>query len=894
MAETTTADGLSPGDRRLLNAWLVTFENAWSESRLAKQVSDLPAENGPLRRAALTELIKLDLRRQWQNGKRVRVETYLSAFPELGTPETVDAEIILAEYRARNECGDSGVMEKLLRRFPNQAAKMRQRLQPVDGASRPSERRPASAPTARSSSLAPWLLLGGVVVAGLLLICVIGFVYLVRTWNQNAASFSQITNKVESPDTSSGTSEPPKADADVDNSDKLPPVDEKKAAVRLDQESVVDSMGNAQTKLTLKMAPERIEAFRQMMTRQVLGGKPREIPLQAKNLLDYMDLDAAGSILQDTHADLDNNSLRLQTREISFAKHKDGRWVYPLSADATARYDLVKKERSQVVTLRSLQEDGQVLNQTIITLPSGAYDIEVLGKPSRLVYRLGGTAGAAPAAPAKPSLTLETKPYIMSALYKLYGDTRFPRFWAARSALHNTSTETLTNYQVRFRIARYSNWGSWTQYDAVVPGQTIVDNYQPIIDAKVRELTNATPVDIEVEAEYTRPNGEKVHDSHTERTKLLGFNEGVYTDVVVTHDSPWRAQAKNAPWLLASFAAGNDPVMLDVVGMLSKTTQGAAAGITDRDAMVFLQALFDLMRCNISYETTPGSVIDGLVHQHLKYGRDVLRTKSGTCINTSIFFASVVEAAGMNAYLVVVPGHCYAAARLPESGKLLFVETTFCGGGTMATSGTFVKACAKGAAEFRDASKTGLFVLVNIADMRAKGVTPPELPDVGNNALEQWKIVPPEKAVAQNEPNDVPVVEPPAGAITSTIVSIRKEPDRVFEGHKGMVFHVRLKITGARNTNCVVFVMCLDENKEPVPAVLDKYSLGGYLAFLAAITPRENEEEFKDVVLFLPNDGSDLPKGENHFLALIAVGGPKGELVCDAPALVPYTITKRR
>jgi tetratricopeptide (TPR) repeat protein len=149
------------------------------------------------------------------------------------------------------------------------------------------------------------------------------------------------------------------------------------------------------------------------------------------------------------------------------------------------------------------------------------------------------------------------------------------------------------------------------------------------------------------------------------------------------------------------------------------------------------------MRVNIAYETTPGDKIDGLLYQHLKYGRDVLRTKSGTCVNTSILFASVVEAAGLEAYIWVVPGHAFAGTRLPRKGQFVFVETTGCGGGTLATSAPFEEALKLAQATMEKYAPLGQVIEVNIRQLRRRGVQPPELANAGRNPLVEWNITPP-------------------------------------------------------------------------------------------------------------------------------------------------------
>src|SRR5262249_5024760 len=135
--------------------------------------------------------------------------------------------------------------------------------------------------------------------------------------------------------------------------------------------------------------------------------------------------------------------------------------------------------------------------------------------------------------------------------------------------------------------------------------------------------------------------------------------------------------------------------------------------------------------------------MDGLVHQHLKYGRDVLRTKSGTCVNLAILYASVCEAAGLEAYIILIPGHAFPAARLPQSKKLVFVESTGCGGGTAATSAPFTAMVNHAFKKYQESVRGGLILTIDIHKERQRGVTPPELPDVGKSPLKDWNIVAP-------------------------------------------------------------------------------------------------------------------------------------------------------
>src|ERR1700682_2537524 len=98
---------LSADERQKLDGWVVGFDQSWHEGRLAECVRALPGSGNPLRKPALLEMVKIDLDRHWQRGRKPSVEDYLRDWPELGTPDTVAAGLIQAEYFARQQAGDT-------------------------------------------------------------------------------------------------------------------------------------------------------------------------------------------------------------------------------------------------------------------------------------------------------------------------------------------------------------------------------------------------------------------------------------------------------------------------------------------------------------------------------------------------------------------------------------------------------------------------------------------------------------------------------------------------------------------------------------------------------------------------------------------------------------------
>jgi serine/threonine protein kinase len=109
-------------------SWLEESGQAWEASGLAARLLDLPSCDRSARLPLLIEMVRIDLRHQWQQGRQVGVESYLEAIPELGTSETIPAELILAEFEARRRSGAPAELAEFERRFPHQAEALRQMI----------------------------------------------------------------------------------------------------------------------------------------------------------------------------------------------------------------------------------------------------------------------------------------------------------------------------------------------------------------------------------------------------------------------------------------------------------------------------------------------------------------------------------------------------------------------------------------------------------------------------------------------------------------------------------------------------------------------------------------------------------------------------------------------
>src|SRR5579884_128262 len=369
-----------------------------------------------------------------------------------------------------------------------------------------------------------------------------------------------------------------------------------------------------------------------------------------------------------------------------------------------------------------------------VSLPRGSSELQLLRSPERFAWHLPKPATSAGSRPGL-DVQFEARPQVMTCLAKLYSNATFNKLWVGRSVVRNTGTQTLRDFRIRFHVADYSTgWGPWQSCEYVVPGETVVNAYFPIFDLnKVAQLNGTSPATLEMEYEYRQADGRTIHSSDARTIQLLGHNEVLYSNIPTDEAVTWQDRFNLGPVILAAFVTYNDPIIQEVAGTVSRQVHGVAASAHDKDAIRFLQGLYEFMAYNrIAYQTPPDNVIEGQICQHVKYGRDVLRNRAGTCIDLAILYGSACEAVGLHPVLVLIPGHCFPAVRLPESHKLIGVETTMVG------RYSFVDATKKGLQEIKAAEQDKRFLVSDVVKLQGQGVHGLELPPLSSTALKDW------------------------------------------------------------------------------------------------------------------------------------------------------------
>ncbi len=451
---------------------------------------------------------------------------------------------------------------------------------------------------------------------------------------------------------------------------------------------------------------------------------------------------------------------------LGIARHRgEGRWEVLLDDSHVAGGAVAPQGGRPAVAFKvagTLDRFAAYEGSETWVLPKGATDARWDGERRKLTWR---RAGPSPAGEPRLEAEFEAKPRIMASAYKIYGNGAGlsarrvgagGRFlagadlsppWVARVILKNAGTGSLRDLKVRYKLEDYTaDWSPWERFPELHGGATAVSVYFPVIRSSIARLRDDTKAILYAQWSYVDGAGkEKLVEEDTKIT-LLGVNEFVFNDLEAGEKfEEFFAQGVNNGPLLASWVSRNDPVVKQFAALANKNAGGAFAPQDDATAVKVLMQCYELLRINnFTYQAPPGLVsvatsFDVKSMQNVKFPRDVIKDKSGTCIDLAILYASMVNAVGLSPYLVIIPGHCFPAVAMP-SGNVYGVETTLVAGGVRFGSGPFKSALKEGMREFEEALSSGKYVLLPIPELWASGVSNPELDELPADILQRWGI----------------------------------------------------------------------------------------------------------------------------------------------------------
>jgi hypothetical protein len=471
----------------------------------------------------------------------------------------------------------------------------------------------------------------------------------------------------------------------------------------------------------------------------------------------------------------------LLMRELGAAKHLGGgRWSMHVEegGEILAGHPVEGRLRAVISTEGEWAHGVKFSGKLVYLLPPGAQDANWDKAARLLTWTLPLPE---PTGPGALGVAVRVKDRLMTTIYKVYGlKAEFAAQWVAKGVLTNTGGSVLKNVRIRFRLDRYAEWSAWTKVGEMVPGQTVVAPYYPVLDASIARLRSNTPADLRVEWSYTDEKGQRVEDDDSGRVVLLGGGEFVFSNLSANESfGTWQEAFNNAP-LLAAWVSRDDPVVKRMAAMANRLAGGLGATENDRNAVLVLAACYDLLRANDFTYQHPATLADKSISfdvrqvQHVKLPRDVIRDRSGTCIDLAILLAAMGNAVGLEPYLALIPGHCFPVFRLP-GGNLQPLESTGVAGGLRYGSADAMTMFTKGEEELKAAFEDGRITLVDVRSLWTQGISNPELDELPAGILETWGIreegrgspTPGTQPAAPVDPND-PIPGIWGGSVTQT------------------------------------------------------------------------------------------------------------------------------
>jgi len=342
------------------------------------------------------------------------------------------------------------------------------------------------------------------------------------------------------------------------------------------------------------------------------------------------------------------------------------------------------------------------------------------------------------ASPSKPKIEYEmiAREQIISAAYKVYGNEKLG-LWLSKTVAKNTGNVPLYNVVLHYQIDGYpSSESESNTYPVLLPGSTIVDLYYPMIPQDVTKLTSTTSSKIKLSITYSEtPEGTQKEKKDSKSIDILGGNDIVYTSIPADESTGSFADVFDNYPLVAAWITPNDKVVTQYADMGNKLAGGAGASLSDEDALKSLAGMWQLSIINnIQYKTEGSAIGVSVFSQHLKYPRDVIRDKIGTCIDTAIFFATLAETQGLRPYIMLMTGHAFPVIELPISKNLIPIEST-----QLNNDATFEEALQSGLESWNGAMN-GPHILIDIKSLQDAGISGPDLEDLPAGVLTDWGI----------------------------------------------------------------------------------------------------------------------------------------------------------
>ena len=205
---------------------------------------------------------------------------------------------------------------------------------------------------------------------------------------------------------------------------------------------------------------------------------------------------------------------------------------------------------------------------------------------------------------------IKRAPFIMPAIHNVYADPEAldGKYYLFKARITNTSSTTLEDVTVKYRIPGYIEWTELGVIGQMFPGQSGVVACYPKFKDDITKKTTESMEKVEIVIDW---DGAGKNDGVEEdfSFKMMSRNEYVYSNIPASEISGYRDMYDNND-LIACFVTPSDPVVKYYTQIVQeKVMKGEAASITQKpeDAVRFMMSLYEATRLShMVYSGTKG------------------------------------------------------------------------------------------------------------------------------------------------------------------------------------------------------------------------------------------------------------------------------------------------
>lgn len=492
----------------------------------------------------------------------------------------------------------------------------------------------------------------------------------------------------------------------------------------------LDELGNAKIVRELKLSASDFARLKKY------PGDPLRVMQMVSSQTDWHEYE-----IIDARFDIQNKSVVVELGQKGFAKTIGTAQWQIKSRAKPGSLELITCQDDRIILHGVLNAEFGLVSATIrIKPPAGATSVAFDEKQSSLQYTF------APKLPKSDGQTesygesdwqLESTSTLMACLAKAYGEENFDDLWTTRSVFNNATGQTLTNFRIRFRVEGLGFWGPWQRTPIVYPNQTLVHGYFPVLDVDaLSQLTTKTKTRVVAEIEYQEPSGESVKQVRTQSVDVWPRNS-VSFHRQNQHNDQKQVGNNLALMIIASFNAYSDPAIQQLAGRISGMANGPSSSLDTKAGLRYIVAAHKFLQANkFRYHTTGAPLGGDGKELKISYPRNCIETKSFNELDHAIFWASIANAVGMDAKIIVGKENACAIIYLADGQGIPIAGTDY--------GKDSIEDAVKAGREVLAKTQNGFRLVVDTRLMESNGIRPLELGRFDSRYYDNHKFAFPE------------------------------------------------------------------------------------------------------------------------------------------------------